>query len=186
MTNLHRILESSPVIATVTDWNSLEKAAASACEAVLISFGTLLDVDRIAAPLKEAGKTIIAHMELIDGFSAKEIAVDVLLMRCKADAIISTKAAHIRRARQCGVSGILRTFMIDSRSYSNAASQIACKPDFIEIEPGIMPKVITQMKQELKLPVISSGFITEKAEIISALSAGALAVSTSQSALWDM
>ena len=186
MSNLYHLLECSPVIATVTDWGSLEKAASSSCEAVLISFGTLLDLHKIAAPLQAAGKSVIAHLELIDGFSSKEIAVDVLLMRCHVDAIISTKAAHIRRARQCGIDGILRTFMIDSRSYSNAASQTACKPDFIEIEPGIMPKVISKMKNDIGLPVISSGFITDKNEIISALSAGALAVSTSQSSLWNM
>jgi len=183
---LNELLECSPIIATVLDWESVEMAVKSECEVVLVAFGNLLELDKIVEKLRYADKKVIVHLELIDGFSSREIAIDILLMRCQVDGIISTKAAHIRRARQREICSILRMFMIDTKSYMGVPAQLQCKPDFVEIEPGIMPKVIADLKSVTEIPIIASGFITEKAEIISALSAGAMAVSTSQIRLWDL
>ena len=57
-------------------------------------------------------------------------------------------------------------------------------PDAIEIMPGIMPKITKKMSDELDVPVIVGGLISEKSEVENALKSGALGVSTSAKELW--
>ena len=44
--------------------------------------------------------------------------------------------------------------------------------------PGIMPKILRELSSELETPLIAGGLITQKEDVISALNAGALGVST--------
>ena len=59
------------------------------------------------------------------------------------------------------------------------------KPDLIEIMPGVIDKVIRRFACE-KTPVIAAGLIETKAEVMGALSCGAVAVSTGKKELWDI
>lgn len=52
----------------------------------------------------------------------------------------------------------------------------------VEIMPGIMPEIIERLKIEIKIPIIAGGLISDKKDIIAALSAGADAVSTTKTA----
>ena len=59
------------------------------------------------------------------------------------------------------------------------------QPDMIEIMPGIMPEIIEKLKNEIKLPLIAGGLISDTKDVIAALSAGADAVSTTKEELWN-
>ena len=56
----------------------------------------------------------------------------------------------------------------------------------IEVLPGVMPRVLSQVRSEVKKPLIAGGLIADKADILSALNAGAVCVSTSDSSLWEI
>lgn len=60
------------------------------------------------------------------------------------------------------------------------------RPDVIEILPGVMPKIIRQICGMVKVPVIAGGLITDKEDIMAVLSAGAMAVSSSNQGTWSM
>ena len=60
------------------------------------------------------------------------------------------------------------------------------RPDFIEILPGVMPKIIARICRETQIPVIAGGLISDKEDILAALSAGARAISTTNPAVWEM
>ena len=47
-----------------------------------------------------------------------------------------------------------------------------------------MPKIIRKLASEMEVPLIAGGLITDKEDVINALSAGALAVSTTLSDIW--
>ena len=51
--------------------------------------------------------------------------------------------------------------------------------------PGLMPKIIKKISQETHVPLITGGLIKEKEDIINALNAGALSVSTTDTKLWN-
>ena len=60
------------------------------------------------------------------------------------------------------------------------------RPDALDILPGLMPPMIRRVREQTGLPVLTGGLITQKAEILQALEAGALAISTTDPAVWSM
>lgn len=47
-----------------------------------------------------------------------------------------------------------------------------------------MPRVISRLVQQIHQPMIASGLLADKHDVMAALSAGALAVSTTSEDLW--
>ena len=62
----------------------------------------------------------------------------------------------------------------------------SCHPDFIEILPGVMPKIIRRICRETQTPIIAGGLIADKEDIMAALGAGACAISTTNPNVWFM
>ena len=58
--------------------------------------------------------------------------------------------------------------------------------DLIEVLPGLMPKIIRRVSQAAGKPVIAGGLISDKEDVTAALGAGAVAVSTTNPAVWKM
>ncbi|MNI99461.1 Glycerol-3-phosphate responsive antiterminator [compost metagenome] len=58
------------------------------------------------------------------------------------------------------------------------------QPDAIEVMPGLIPRVIRELRQELDTPIIAGGLIKHPEEVEAALNAGALAVSAGNKGLW--
>ena len=105
----------------------------------------------------------------------------------EADGIISTKAALIKRGKELKLFTVLRYFLLDSMAYENIRQQQhAVKPDYIEVLPGVMPKVIGKVCKMSKTPIIAGGLISDKESVMAALSAGAIAVSSTNHEVWKM
>lgn len=156
---LAETLLNEPVIAAVKTDEALTAALASPCSAVFLLASTLLTVDGLVHRIHDAGKLAVVHIDLVDGLSSREIAVDSLNALCHPDGIISTS-----------LSGQLEQG----------------KPDFVEILPGIMPRVIAEISARTQVPVIAGGLLRDKADVMAAMRAGAAAVSTSAPSLWDI
>ena len=109
----------------------------------------------------------MVHIDLINGLSGKEIDVDFIQKFTRADGIITTKPALIKRARELELSTILRFFVIDSMAYSSIEKQLrSVKPDYIEILPALMPKVVSRICRISKVPVIKRGEIRKQAKTL--------------------
>jgi glycerol uptake operon antiterminator len=99
--------------------------------------GDICNIAKIVDEIKDAGKIAIVHMDLVDGLSGKESTVDFIKEHTKADGIISTKPALIKRAKELGLYTILRIFILDSMAFENIRKQMSiAKPDALEILPG--------------------------------------------------
>ena len=143
--------------------------------------GRSSEVQRVA----DAGKHSLVHVDLINGLAAKEIAADFIRSYTGADGIISTKPQLLRHAREVGLITVLRVFILDSMALDNIDKlRTACNPDLIELVPGIVPKVIRLVNSLYRTPIIAGGLIRDKEDTMSALSAGALCISTSCEAAW--
>ena len=181
------IVESSPVIAAVKDEEGLEKCCMTEeLKVLFILFGDVCSIAGIVDRAKQAGKTVMVHIDLIHGLSGREIAVDFIRSHTRADGIITTKPNLAGRARELGLCSVLRFFVIDSMAFQNVQKQLGVRPDFIEILPGVMPKIIRQICKESRVPVIAGGLIMDKEDVMNALSAGAIAVSTTSQKVWFM
>lgn len=179
--------EDCPVIAAVKDEEGLNACLGSEIGIVFVLYGDVCTIPEIVRKLKKGGKTVIVHIDLISGLSAKEVAVNFIHTNTEADGIISTKPALIRQAKEFSMCTVMRFFAIDSMAFDNICRQSeAVRPDVIEVLPGLMPKVIRRICEESPIPVIAGGLITEREDIVAALNAGAVSISTTNRKVWFM
>ena len=177
----------APIIAAVKEEAELFRALESDCQVIFLLYGNVVNVDSLVQRVRERGKICIVHIDLVEGLSGREIAVDGLVKLCHPDGIISTKPFMIRRARQLGLTTIQRYFLLDSMSLKNILTEIDLQnPDFIEVLPGVIPSALKEITDAAQIPVIAGGLIRTKQEVIQALNCGAVAVSTSCSKVWDL
>lgn len=181
-------IAENPVIAAIKDCEGLELCCKNEdIRVVFILFGDICSISDIVKKIKDADKIAMIHVDLVNGLGSKEVVVDFIKNNTLADGIISTKPALIKRAKELGMYTVLRHFMIDSMALENIQhSQYNVKPDFFEILPGVMPKMIKQICQMTKIPIIAGGLITDKEDVLGALSAGAISVSTTNPDVWVM
>lgn len=181
------LLMDSPIIAAVKEDAELKKALDSDCQVIFLLYGSILNIDALVEQVHSRGKICFVHIDLIEGLSNREIAVDGLIKLSNPDGIISTKAPQIRRAQELGILAIQRVFLLDSMSLHSLLGQLETnQPDFIEVLPGIIPTVIQEITEKTTTPLIAGGLIRSKQEVIQALQAGVVAVSTSCQAVWEM
>ena len=177
----------SPVIAAVKDVDGMKKCFESECQTVFVLYGTICNIGDIVREIKKHGKYAMVHADFTQGLGAKEIAVDFIRENTLADGVISTKPQLVKRAKELGMYGILRAFLVDSIAMNTTKKQLELfHPDMVEIMPGIMPKILKDIRSFVSVPVIAGGLLTEKKDVMSALSAGADAISTTNRNLWKM
>lgn len=184
-------VEANPVIAAVKSDAGLQAAVEmEEIQVIFVLYGDVCTIPEILERIKAAGKKAMVHIDLIVGLSAKEISVEFIARQTRADGIITTKPALVRRAKELGIFAVLRFFVIDSLALKNIENlEMQCgtlRPDFIEVLPGVMPKVLGRIAKVSRIPMIAGGLITEKEDVIAALSVGAIAVSSTNQDVWKL
>ena len=170
------LLQENPVIAAVKDATGLSRSMDSDCRIVFVE---------VVSRVHEAGKLAMVHIDLIDGLAARDVAVDFIAESTRADGIISTRSNLVRRAKARGMLAVQRFFMLDSIALVNIEKRLSFEAaDAVEILPGAMPKVIRRLAAIVRKPVIAGGLISDKEDVLNALGAGAMAVSSSNPEVW--
>lgn len=181
------ILEDNPVTAAVKDDEGLSASLTCDSRIIFILYGDICSIADIVEKVHAAGKLAFVHIDLISGLAQKEIAVDFIRKFTKADGIISTRPLLIKRARELGLSTVLRFFLLDSRAYDNLNKLVAqAMPDVIEVLPAMMPKVVRKICDTAPRPVIAGGLVTEKSDVMALLEAGVVSVTTTNRLVWKM
>ncbi|TDN43987.1 glycerol uptake operon antiterminator [Curtobacterium flaccumfaciens] len=180
-------LRDDPVIASVKNASALDEVLASDRGVVFVLYGSVLDVADVIDRAKDAGKTVFVDVDLLDGFSSREVVVTWIAEHTRADGVLSTKSNLVRAAKRAGLVAVQRFFLVDSFSYHQLPRVVEqAKPDAIEILPGCMPRVITWLRDDTAVPVIAGGLVCDKADVVAALGAGAIAVASSNRDVWGM
>ncbi|MDR1902592.1 MAG: glycerol-3-phosphate responsive antiterminator [Treponema sp.] len=179
-----QLLHKTPVIPALKTMNGLDKVLAGNSGIVFTLFGDIVTIPGIVKKIKGAGKSALVHIDLIDGLTSRDIAVDFLAENTEADGIISTKGNLISRAKACGLLTVQRFFVLDSMALINIEKHFAqdCS-DAVEVLPGVMPKIIRKISSLTKKPIIAGGLISDREDIQAALEAGAISVSSSNISL---
>ena len=181
------LFEISPIITAVKDEQGLEKALKTESPVVFLLFGNICNIIGLVDQVKNSGKIAIVHVDLIQGLSSKEVAVDFIHQNTRADGIISTKAPLVRHAMDLGMIGGQRTFLIDSMALETTKKQLLTfQPDFMELMPGVMPKILKTVRGYTEIPLVAGGLISDKKDILAAFDAGVDAVSTTREELWGL
>ncbi len=187
MYNIREILERNPVIPALKNETYLKEAIESSSEIVFVIMANILNIKDIVTKLKEANKIVYIHIDMIDGLSSSNNGIEYIMKEIKPDGIITTKHNIVAFANKNGIKVIQRFFVLDSFSLENTILHIKeNKPSAVEILPGLMPRIIKKINSSVKVPVITGGLVNEKEDIINALAAGAVGVSTTDKKIWDI
>ncbi len=181
----------NPIIAAIKNDEGLKNALKTDVGIVFILYGDVCTIPKIVSTVKKAGKIAMVHVDLIMGLNnSKDVSLDFIREYTEADGIITTKGNLIPHARELGLNTVLRYFVLDSIALLNIEKQSrpgTVQPDIIEILPGIIvPKMIEKINRISRVPIIAGGLISDKEDVMNALSNGATAISTTDEAVWLM
>ncbi|RTE08215.1 glycerol-3-phosphate responsive antiterminator [Paenibacillus whitsoniae] len=179
------MLGKYPIIASVTKDDQLAKVLESDVTRVNLMTGHIGNLEAIMGQLHRAGKQVYVHLEMVGGLGRDAHAVAYLAEKFKVDGIVTTKSNSIAAARQAGIKSIQRIFIIDTAALQTAVRMInSIQPDEVELMPGLMPRVIKELKSMIKQPLIVGGLIRYEQEIVEALDSGADYISVGDPSMW--
>jgi glycerol uptake operon antiterminator len=184
-------IEINPIIAAVKNDEGLETALTEDVEIIFVLYGDICTIPEIVKKIKRSGKVAMVHVDLITGLNnSKDVCLDFIKNNTEADGIITTKSNLIAHAKELELNTVLRYFILDSMALQNIEKQAkspGVRPDIIEFLPGIvLPKMIRRINKVSKVPIIAGGLIADKEDVMNALDAGALAISTTNEMVWGL
>ncbi|MNT37663.1 Glycerol-3-phosphate responsive antiterminator [compost metagenome] len=161
-----------------------EKILKSSYEYAVFLDTHVAQLRNIYSMARDHGKKMLLHADLIQGLKTDDYAVEYLCQDIKPFGLISTRAGVIQKAKQKGVIAIQRLFLLDTLALEKSYALLEkTQPDYIEVLPGIMPEIITEVFERTKIPILAGGLIRSADDVERALAAGASAVTTSNEAL---
>ncbi|WP_408869014.1 glycerol-3-phosphate responsive antiterminator [Brochothrix campestris] len=181
MFNNQKIL---PAVRTMKEFDRMLKTS--------FEYGVILNVHiNMLASLVDyanrSGKKMFLHADLVSGLKTDEAGTEFLCQTIKPYGIISTKGSVVTTAKQKGVVATQRAFILDSSALERSINIISkTNPDYVEVLPGVIPKVIRTVVEQTGKPVFAGGLIDTAEEVEAALAAGASAITTSNYKLWDL
>lgn len=190
MLEIREVLYENPLIMAIKDGKDLRECLKGEYEdnkIVFVLFGTIETIPTIVAKLKKKNKIVFVHENLIEGLSSSRFSPSFIKKYTEADGIITLRAQNVYEAKKLGLCTVFRFFLLDSLSYENVKDSIKnTSSDFLEVLPGIMPKMVTEIGKRTAIPLVAGGLIRDKSDVIDALNAGAIAVSSSNYEVWKM
>ncbi len=176
---------SEKVIAAVRCENDFEVALKSDCDVIFWLSPSVLTLSEMLKKCREAAKKLFVHIDLMEGIGKDRAGIH-LLGRMRIDGIISTRSNLIKIAKEEGIFTVQRFFLVDNKSLSTTVETVKqSKGDVAEIMPGVLPKVVRYLKNELSTPIIAGGLIETEDEIKAAIESGAITISTGKKEFWN-
>ncbi|MFB9759506.1 glycerol-3-phosphate responsive antiterminator [Ectobacillus funiculus] len=173
------------ILPAVRHIKDLEKLLHSTYEYLVILDIHIAQLNSIMSLTRKHKKKVFLHIDLIHGLQNDAYATEYVCQEFEPYGILSTKTNVILKAKQKGVVTIQRIFLIDSSSLAKSYVLLQkTTPDYIEVLPGALTQVITEIHEKTGIPIIAGGFIRTVADIERALQAGAAAITTSNTDLW--
>jgi len=180
-------IEQNPIIAAIRNENLLQKAIESPVSTIFLLHASIFNIKPMVDAIKNSGKYAMIHIDFLEGIGRDNSAIDYICDVIEPHGIISTKNNNVKYATDRGMFTIQRFFLIDSMSYDTTIKTAnATKPHMVEVLPGIMPKIIKRISNQLPMPVIAGGLVETKEDVIEVLNSGAIAVSTGMQELWNL
>lgn len=183
---MRELLEYNPIIAAVKNDRELQNAIESECNIIFLLYGDIVNLKDHVDLINKHNKKVFIHLDMITGVAPNPVIVDYIDKYLDVEGIITTKINIVKRAIEKNIKVIQRFFILDSMSLNSALDSLKkVRPQAVEIMPGIMPKVIRKISEEINIPIIAGGLVDKKEEIMDILKNGAMAVSTSKKNIWQ-
>jgi glycerol uptake operon antiterminator len=145
----------------------------------------IAQLKHVNAMAEANGKKMLYHMDMIHGIKSDDYSTEFICQEYKPYGLISTKSNVILKAKQKGIIAVQRVFLLDSHALEKSYKLLGkTQPDYIEVLPGVVPELITEVNERVNIPLFAGGFIRSVEDVENALNAGAVAVTTSKTEIW--
>ncbi|MGB9856872.1 MAG: glycerol-3-phosphate responsive antiterminator [Dictyoglomaceae bacterium] len=181
-------LKNNPIIAAVREEERLSQALQSKTKVIFLLKTNILTLPNVVQEIKKHDKLVFIHLDLLEGLAQDKYALRYLGEVVGIDGIITTRTNLIQQAKEEELIAIQRFFVLDSSALATGVKIMQTSdPDFVEILPGIIfIHLGEELKQQLPYPLIAGGLIRTPEEAKDILNAGAVGVSTTSIALWNL
>ncbi len=178
-------ISTNKIIAAVRNDEEFETALKSDISTIFLLSTDIISIrDKVALAHKKS-MHLYVHMDLAEGIGKDKAGINYLA-NMGVDGIISTRSNLIKLAREANMYTVQRFFVVDSHSVDTVIETVrASKADMIEVMPGVVSKVISKLKEHIRIPIIAGGLFEDECEIETALKNGAIAVSIGKPQFWN-
>lgn len=179
------IFNNQRILPAVRRMKDLEKLLKLSYEYIIILDIHISQVRPVVDMVKANGKKPLLHADLIGGLKNDEYAAEYLCQIIRPAGLVSTRNGVITKTKQSGLLAIQRLFLLDTIALEKSYDMLErTKPDFVEVLPGIIPRMVTEVLERTGIPIIAGGLIRTVEDVEQAIQAGATAVTTSNYELW--
>lgn len=179
-------LQEQRILPAIRKMKDLEKLLKTSYTYIVLLDSHVGQLKNIVDLGRANGKKLLLHADLIEGLKNDEYAAEFLCQSIRPAGIISTRGTVITKTKQNGLIAIQRLFLLDSSALEKSYTLLErTQPDYIEVLPGIIPHIIKEVKERSGIPIFAGGLIRSVSDVEQALGAGATAVTTSNTELWQ-
>ncbi|MCO4864744.1 glycerol-3-phosphate responsive antiterminator [Cupriavidus sp. WGlv3] len=179
-------LTRHPVIGTLYGVDQIDAILASVAEVCIVANVELRKLQRVIATLADAGKYVIVNIDSCEGLSQDKGGVDYLA-DIGVTSLVSTRVATIQRANRAGMVTMQKVFVTDRSTWPRSVKALEqSDPNLVQLMPAPMLSHLPEADRKALPPIVTSGFVCNRADIREALAHGAVAVSTSDRKLWSL
>lgn len=184
--NLGVLLARHPIIMAIYGIEQLKTALSSKAEVCIIANIDLIKLQTVIELLSKAGKYVIVNIDSCNGLSQDKGGIDYVA-ETGAMGLLSTRLQTVQRAKKCGLVTMQKIFVTDRSTWLRSLKAVEqSEPDYVQLMPAQMLPLLSQADRNVLPPIVASGFVCNEEHAQTALLHGAIAVSSSDSALWDV
>lgn len=184
--NLGVLLARQPVIMAIYGIEQLKTALSSKAEVCIIANIDLIKLHPVIELLSQAGKYVIVNIDSCNGLSQDKGGIDYVA-ETGAMGLLSTRLQTVQRAKKCGLVTMQKIFVTDRSTWLRSLKAVEqSEPDYVQLMPAQMLPLLSQADRNVLPPIVASGFVCNEEHAQTALLHGAIAVSSCDSALWDI
>lgn len=176
------------VIPSVRHLKEIELALSSASPYVLLTNVHIGNLEALAKKCIDAGYRVLVHCDLIGGFRPDREGIRLLKNMYGVSGVLTQSAQVVSYAQKAGMAGILRVFIMDSRSLEKGLQVLQeTRPDGIEVLPGALAHRYWELFEPHRdsTTLIAGGMIVTAKERDSLFARGYRALTASSPGLWQ-
>jgi len=178
---------TSAVIPVVDSRPAFEHALATHAGVIFIGRYDLFEAESLLRAHAGHRPALFVYADQMEGVNADQPGLRFLAERMGIQGVISFRPTTLALARDLNLETIQRLFALDSTGWETARNAfVTAVVGMVEIAPAlVLPYLGASLTEQLGVPFIASGLVTNRQQIERILATGAQAVATPRRELWQ-
>ncbi len=173
-------------MAAVYGTQHLPAFLASAAEVGIVANVELRELQALSTRVRDAGKFLMLNVDTCEGLAQDKAAIDYLVA-LGVPSLVSTRVATLLRASRAGMITMQKVFVTDRTTWPRSLKALEqSEPNLVQLMPAPMLTQLKPADRAVLPPIVASGFVCNTDDARAALAGGAVALSTSEQAMWNL